>query len=578
MTRDPRSTAYDDARIEQLVRDAAGGWTMPPVRLDAPSWRERVRSPRARRLAAAGGWFGRLGQAATAALTLTVAAALVAVVLTQPRNQPGKSPEPTNSARPGPSGAARATPLPPHLLIGDEPNPAIVVMRSERGDFTRVDLTTGLVNGPLTGKSSASELRVSADGSMVCLCVAEVGSIGGMPTDMSVSLDRFDARGKLQSSSAIQQLSGEPDPRDTAVFIPERPAHVLTDVGFSDDGRYGFVGFSFRAHPTWHSGVLVVDTSSGHIVGRLDLPDSTDGEGDTRRVVEAPRVVGTIHSGTVLIARGYYEWSPPASQEPSFTSENHVFTATLDAGRLTGAKLVPNASDCGGSVVRAGPLPEGAYWLACTDGGPHLTSIRRLGPDNSLLGTVPVSGSAGVDTDPTAVSPDGSQLYVWDPLTGVLTRVDLVSGDKTSGKGSAAAGEGPLTALGNWLAPAAAAKSWLRGALAISPDGTRVYAIGIKQGAGDRGMDGSAGVSVFDASTLDPITTWQPTADYVSIAVSADGSLVYAAGLPGVDAAGGLMLAQQASITVFDSSDGSIRLIAGHLGGDALSFLSTTLN
>lgn len=578
MTRDPRSTAYDDATIEQLVRDAAGEWTMPPVRLDAPSWRERVRSPRARRLEAAGGWFGRLGQAATAAITLTVVAALVAVVLTQPRQEPGKTPEPSSGARPSASPGAQATTLSKLLLTGDEPNPAIVVVRNERGDFARVDLTTGSINGPLTGKSSSSQMRVGAGGSMLCLCVAESGSIGGMPTDMTVSIDRYDTRGKLQSSTAIQQFSGEPDPRDESLFIPERPAHVLTDIGFSDDGRYGFVGWSFRAHPVWHSGVLVIDLSSGLIVGRLELPDSTDGVDNARRVTDAPRVVGTIRSGTVLIARGYYEWSPPASQEPSYTFENHVFTASFDAGRLTDAKLVPNASDCGGSVVRAGSLPEGAFWLACTTGGPQLTAIRRLGPDNALLGDVRISGSAGVDTDPTAVSADGSKLFVWDPTSGVLTSVDLASGDKTSGKGTAAADEGPLTALGNWLAPNAAAKSWLRGALAISPDGTRVYAIGIKEGSGDRGMTGSAGVYVFDAATLDPITTWQPTADYVSVAVSADGRLVYAAGLPGVDASGGLKLAQQASITVFDVTDGSIRLIAGELGGDALSFLSTTLN
>jgi len=176
------------------------------------------------------------------------------------------------------------------------------------------------------------------------------------------------------------------------------------------------------------------------------------------------------------------------------------------------------------------------------------------------------------------VSADGTKLYVWDPGTGTVTRVDLASGEQTTGKGIASADTGPLTALGNWLAPATEAKSWLRGALAISPDGSRIYAIGIKQAVGDRDVAGSAGVFVFDAATLEPITIWQPTADYVSVAVSADGSLVYAAGLPGVDARGGVKIAQQASITVFDTSDGSIRLIAGQLGGDALSFLTPTIN
>ena len=578
MTRDPRSTGYDDATIEQLVRDVAGEWTMPPVRLDAPSWRERVRSPRVRRFAAAGGWFGRLGQAATAAITLTVVAALVAVVLTQPPNQPGKSPGPTGGAPSPSAGLGQATPLPKILVTGDEPSPAVVAMRDERGDFARVDLTTGTINGPLTGKSSYSELRIADDGSMLCLCVAEAGNIGGMPTDMSVTLERYDVRGKLQSTSAIQDFSGEPDPRDASIFVPERPAHVVVGIGFSDDGRYGFVGWSLRAHPVWRSGILVVDLASGLIVDRLELPDASDGQGNTRRVVLAPRVVGAIHSGAVLIARGWYAWSPPASQEPSFTAENDVFTASLNDGRLADPKLVPTAADCGPAIVRAGPLPEGAFWLACTDGGPQLTVIRRLGPDNGLLDDIRVSGSGGVETNPTAVSPDGTKLYVWDPATGTVTRVDLATGEKTIGKGIAAASGGALTALGNWLAPVAAAKSWLHGALAVSPDGSRIYAIGTKAGVDEREMAGSAGVYVFDAATLDPITVWQPTADYVSVAVSADGKLVYAAGLPGVDAVGRIKLAQQASITVFDTSDGSVRLIAGQLGGDALSFLGPTLN
>jgi len=576
MTRDPRPTGYDDATIEQLVRDVAGEWTMPPVRLDAPGWRSRVRSPGARRLAAVGGVFGRLGRAAGAAVTLTVVAALIAVIITRPPSQPGKSPEP--SGGPSASPAANATALPKLLVNGDEPNPAIVMMRRENGDFARVDLTTGSINGPITRKSSFSELRVGPGGTLLCLCVEESGSIGGQPTDDIVSLDRFDARGKLTSSTPIDELSGEPDPRDASIFVPERPPHVVTSIGFSDDGRYGFVGWSLRAHPVWHSGVIVVDLATGSIVSRLALPDSTDGEGDRRRVVDAPRVVGTIDTGTVLIARFFYEWTPPESQQPSVTFENHVFTASLDGGTLGDARLVPTASDCGGLVIRAGSLPESGYWLACSS-SPELTVVRRLSRENSLIGDIRVPGSPGVDTDPTAVSADGRSLYVWNPSEGALTRVDLASGDSTTGKGIASTVDrGPLAAFGDWLAPTAAAKSWLRGALAISPDGSRVYAIGIKHPIDESEMAGSAGVFVFDAATLDPIAIWQPTADFVSIAVSPDGSFVYAAGLPGFDFTGTRRIRQQASITVFDATDGAVRLIAGQLGGDALTFLGPTLD
>ena len=269
MTRDPNADANDDEAIEQLVRDVAGSWTMPPVRLDAPTWRDRVRSQRARRFAAAGGLLGRFGQAATAAVALTVVGALIAVLLTHPQTEPGKTPQPSTGTTPGPTRGAQATPLPKILVTGDEPNPALVVVRTERGDYARVDLTTGSIDGPLTSKSSYSELRLQDGGTMVCLCVSESGSIGGMPTDDTVTLDQYDSRGKLTSSSPIQSFSGEPDPRDVGVLIPDKPAHVLTNIGYTPDGRYGFVGWSVRAHPVWHSGIVVVDMRDGSIVSRL---------------------------------------------------------------------------------------------------------------------------------------------------------------------------------------------------------------------------------------------------------------------------------------------------------------------
>ena len=577
MTRDPRSAAYDDATIEQLVRDVAGEWTMPPVRLDAPSWRERVRTSRVRRLTAAGGWFGRLGQAATAAVTLTVIAALVAVLLTRPSTEPGK-PTASPEARSSPTADGRATPLPKIYVTGDAPNPTIVVVRTERGDFARVDLSTGSINGPLTGKSSSSVLRVGSGGAMVCLCVAETGSIGDQPTDNIVTFERYDPRGKLTSSLPIEHFSGEPDPRDEGTFIAERPAHVLTRITYSADGRYGFVGWSERAHPVWHNGIVVVDMGSGSVVSRLALPDATDGEGDTRRVVDAPSVAGSIGGGAVLIARGWYAWSPPASQNATYTSENDIYRASFADGSLVDPKPVPTGSDCGNVVNRAGALPDGGFWLACTNGGAAATVVRRLRADNSLLGDVHVSGGEGIETDPTAVSADGSTLFVWDPDSATLTRVDLATGQKSAGKGVATADPGPLAALGNWLAPSAAAKSWLRGALAISADGSRVYAIGVRGGTDAPSFSGSSGVFAFDATTLEPLGTWQPTADFISVAVSADGRFVYASGLPSVDARGESELGQQASITVFDTTDGSVRLIAGHLGGDALMFIAPTLN
>jgi hypothetical protein len=120
------------------------------------------------------------------------------------------------------------------------------------------------------------------------------------------------------------------------------------------------------------------------------------------------------------------------------------------------------------------------------------------------------------------------------------------------------------------MAPPAAAKVFLEPALVVSTDGTRIYGLGVEALGGD-GSGGSRGIFAFDATTLEPIGHWAPTADFASLAISPDGRFVYAAGQSGVDATGSLA-PYWASITVYDTSDGSVRLIAGDLGSDGLYF------
>lgn len=576
--RAPRHEPVDDAAIEQLVRDAVGGWTMPAVRLDAPSWSDRVRSPGARRLDGARGWLGRVGQAATAAIALTVVAALVAVVITRPPIGPGKSPEPSGRSTPGATQEPQASLLPKLLVEGALPNPSEMLVEMEQGDFALVDLANGTIGGPLTGARYGSNVQVRADGAIVCLCVSESGNVGGSPTNAEVTVDRYDASGKLMSSVQVESFAGEPDPRDAGEIIPERPPHVLTAMGFSAGGRYGFVGWSLRAHPAWRSGVIVVDLQDGRVVSRLALPDATTGDEDSRRLVLAPRVIGSTGPDGLLLARDWYEWTPPASESPSFIADSEVFRARFTGGQLADPAPVSLAGDCGATMVHGGALPDGGTWLACSR-GPQLTVLRRITAEGSVLPDVRIAGAEGINGDTTALSQDGSALFIWNPASATLTRVDLATGETTRGDGlSARLDGGPLAAIGQWLAPTAAAKSLLRGSVIVSPDGTRVYAIGVKDGVDDRDITGSAGVFVFDAATLATLGVWPPTADFVSLTVSADGRFVYAAGLPGVDFMGRQRLEQQASITVFDSRDGSVRLVAGELGGGPITFPSATLD
>jgi hypothetical protein len=348
---------------------------------------------------------------------------------------------------------------------------------------------------------------------------------------------------------------------------------VLTSLGFSKGGAFGFIGWSFRAHPLWKSGVMVVDLQTGEIVSSRTLPDMTTGDEDSRRVVEAPRVVGSAGADALVIGRSWYEFSPPNSESARYTFDGEVFRASFNSGSLGEPAALPGMSGCGDTIRFGGGLPEGGTWVACTRSGAHQTIVRRIAEDGSILPDVVVQGEEGIEGDATALSRDGSMLFAWDPASATLTRIDVATGETTIGEGlTARADDGPLTAFGRWLAPVASAKSFLRSSVIVSPDGSRVYAIGVKDGVDNPELSGSAGVFVFDAATMELIGTYQPTADFVSLAIGVDGRFVYAAGMPGFDALGRQRGDQGASITAFDTADGTVRVIAGTLGGNAISF------
>ena len=104
--------------------------------------------------------------------------------------------------------------------------------------------------------------------------------------------------------------------------------------------------------------------------------------------------------------------------------------------------------------------------------------------------------------------------------------------------------------LGHQIAPSAAAKDLLFTPGLWRANGRRIFALGVD---GENGAGNSTGVDAFDADTLAPLWHAEPTRDFSSMAINADGTAVYAS-------------AHGASITVFDGASGQIRLLAGQIG------------
>ncbi len=577
----PGGQRLDDADIGRIVRDVADGWTMPAVRLDQPGWRDRVRSPRVRRAAAIRGWTGRLGQAAGAALALTVGAALLGVWLTRPPGPAGQT------AVPSRNGSANTTPRPrssqplpsqlPKLFVdGEVPSPSQLVVSVE-SDYAIVDLAKGTIGKTIASGQWGTDLRRSPDGSLYCICLSGDRYASGSFTHFKVAWNSYDATGAVTASTQIGDYTGGPDPRDAA--SQDLAQHVAVHVTYASDPRLAFVGWTVHSNPVWKSGFVVVDVRDGSILQRIDLPDKADGTADSRTGVDAPRVVGAIGGARLAVARPWYSWSPPVSSNPTMVFGADAYSAALVGNHIAAVDPLPAALGCGDAVTAAGTLPGSGFWLGCVANSYRQAIIRRVAGDGHVIGNtvVQAAGDLGGDASSTsAVSPDGRAVFLWDPTADVLTRVDLATGDTSTGTGQTTADlGGPLSALGRWLTPTAEAKVLLSSGIAISPDGSRVYALGISlDGVAGADTSGSAGVFVFDTSTMVQVAHWNPTADFVSLAVSRDGGIVYAAGSPQFNA-NGTSTTQAASITAFDASSGSIRLIAGQLGSGFLLFPST---
>ena len=571
----------DDAAIGRMVRDVAEGWTMPPVRLDQPGWRDRVRSPRVRRAAAIRGWTGRLAQAAGAAVALTVGAALLGVWLTRPPGPASQTAAPTRSGTANTTLRPNSTqPLPsqlPKLFVdGEVPSPSQLVVNVE-SDFAIVDLAKGTIGKSIASGQWGTDVRRSPDGSLYCMCLTGDGYTEGSFSHFHVTWSRFDPSGRINLSVTIGDYSGRPDPADAG--NPNQAMHVAVHTTYGPDPRLAYVGWTVHAHPVWKSGVVIVDVRDGSILQRIDLPDKSDGTADTRAGVDAPRVVGAIGAARLAVARPWYTWSPPVSSNPTMVFGADTYSAAVVGDQIAAFDPLPEASGCGDSVTSAGMLPGSGFWLGCIANSYGQAIIRRVAEDGHVIGNtvVQAAGDLGGDASSTsAVSPDGKSIFLWDPTAEVLTRVDLATGDTSTGTGQTTADlGGPLSALGRWLTPTAAAKVLLSSGIAMSPDGSRVYALGISiEGVAGADSSGSAGVFVFDTSTMVQVAHWNPTADFVSLAVSRDGGIVYAAGSPQFNASG-TSTTQAASITAFDASSGSVRLIAGQLGSGFLLFPST---
>lgn len=582
----------DDATIGAAIRVLADDWQMPLQRPGDVTWRERVgrRSTSFGRGAVARPigvrWTRHFAAAASLAVVGTVSLAFAAVWLTTPHGpvSPG-----TATQRPSPSGAtaspsAHGPNLPRLLLTGAAPSVTSVLL-ADGGAYRLADLSTGDLSASVL-PLDATPVGVLArpGGGWVCVCPVWQHQGGSGPVTVRIDLIGVDATGHAIGTTTLRTLSTTFDPAFPAIDTPRSPDVSVTS---SRDGTQAYVGWSAREPATpWQIGVDIVDLATLETVraigGSVATPDGIDGQEWTR---SAP-VVSTSPDGRLALLSSFWYVLSNSATPPSGTDHwiqpwgpgtqpGRLSLDPLDVAWASGPECVQESG--------AGFASNLEVFLVCraNDGNLEIHHRDALG---RVIDTKESFGPPSGSEVSLSMQHVGNALYFWDPVGHGLTRYDLttdtevfssVPGLSTVG----GAGTDLLADLGRRLgqaiAPTVTAKVFLRPGFAISSDGSRVYALGI-DGDGIARPAGSTGIDVFDGRTGAVLAQWDADADFTSVALSADDRFVYATGGARRDSAG-QTTSDPASLTVYDPTNGQVRLVAGDLGVNDLWFPVTPL-
>jgi hypothetical protein len=176
--------------------------------------------------------------------------------------------------------------------------------------------------------------------------------------------------------------------------------------------------------------------------------------------------------------------------------------------------VVGGANSAGGLPFRV--LADGRTLVAFCPGDGRVTWFDLASMTITHEVVVPHSNPFSLSP---VFSPDGNTLYLHDGGTAQLNAVDLVRQRIIKSTDVAKAGNNPLAWLRSLLVADADAGGIPR-TLAVSPDGTWLYAVG--------GRRAQAGVSVVHLPDLAVKGRWEATVGLNSVWVSADGRTIYA--------------------------------------------------
>ncbi|GAC1672747.1 MAG: hypothetical protein NVS9B8_15570 [Candidatus Limnocylindrales bacterium] len=496
------------------------------------------------------------------------------------------------STTPAPFGIELATPLPAVTRDGTPMTGTIAIQT----DALRV---LGLASGTISGSSPAlagrdAVVRSASGDGWTCVCV-EDRPVSGVPS-------------RVVRVVGISAAGEQTDWTDVAIFR-SRPADDVSppepslDIDTRADGRRGLLAVASRAGQSWRVSLASLDIASRRLGPTVELG-----------MVTAPQVAASaaspVAASTAPLASG-----GSAAANPAFTFLDGPHLRISPDGRVAfvwglvqragvdevtttvlRAWRVRLATD--GSIVGVGDAPglsalpsycnivgfataDRLAWVCPrfsvqpTSEAPGSWGIGTIDLEGRAVATASIPSTRSTSLSQPLFDRSNGQIYVWDAIRLMITRIDartLASTSFTFDPATTAApggiaGGGALRP--DWHDVDSAIRQLEPSQLAGAPDGSRLYLVGLDdRAASGSNMPASRGIFVVDRSTLALVGRWAPAANYHSVSTTAAG-LVAAGGLAGVDAQG-RSAPWEASLTIHDPSDGRILVRFGQLGNGSL--------
>ena len=479
---------------------------------------------------------------------------------------------PAASRRPNQTPRSQLPPLPALEILGGQiPTERRLVYAN---GLQVLDLATGeLTTSPRPWEDLLLPL---GNDEVVCACMTRMLPAGDATT-ASVIL-RFE---RLDSSGATT-IEREVTTFEDIVEVAEMDAGFTMAAGLSADNRFLYVLTAARRPPVWTVELQQIDVDSGELVSSTVLDEVTI---DLDEPDPSPSASPETAQPDGSPPDGVYVWASALARSPdgarmvatvaysevrddAWTGGFHEILVPLtDGGPGTAVTLETGRSIDPGTWCVAPPefIDDDILVEVCSapngPNGQDAFHVNLFSTGGGSLDDVPLRVTQGVGQYQFSIALDRARRGVvsWDPVKHSLARVSVDDGEVVEREvaRSMLPEEQPGDRGGYFGADPG---------IVLSPDGLRLYALGFARGPSDSGKP--TGVWVFDAQTLNLIDHWAPRAMLTSIAVSADGRFVYAAGANGFDVLGN-QTPWPGSVTVYDALTGQIQVIYGAVSRDS---------